>query len=100
MLHILRNPYGKTEHEVKEARLASADLIETYEKEAVRKSKNYLLFLVNVYEAMGGMDDFIDSFNTVEECKKRAKALEYDWFQIVDRNELKIINEGYCDTLT
>ena len=99
ILHILRNSYGLSHDTKREACLAAADLIEKYEKEATNKPKKYLLFLLNIYECSGGMDDFIDVFNSIEECKNHAKATTFEWFQIVDRDTLLIVAENYCDSL-
>lgn len=54
--------------------------------------KRYLLFAGNYYEGeIGGWQDFIDIFNTVEEAKAVGKARSeitgikrYDWFHVVD----------------
>jgi len=99
ILHILRNPSGFSYDQIMDARLAACDLIEKYEKEATNKPKKYLLFLMNFYEANGGMLDFIDVFNSIEECKNHAKATTFEWFQIVDRDTLLIVAENYCDSL-
>lgn len=47
--------------------------------------KRYWLFAGNDYYATGGMHDFRDSFDSVQEAEASAKKLECEeWFHVVD----------------
>lgn len=59
--------------------------------------KKYVLFTYVDYEQIGGMNNLIDSFNTIEEIKNKVKYTYYDiydYYQIVDRDTLEIVEEG------
>jgi hypothetical protein len=52
----------------------------------------FLLFAGAFYYASGGWDDFVDSFDTVEEAHDyvdvaaKERPQDYDWHHIVDSN--------------
>jgi hypothetical protein len=48
--------------------------------------KRYLLFSGDFYYTSGGWNDFVDSFDSVEEAfnSPKAKNTNTSWFQIVD----------------
>lgn len=54
--------------------------------------KRYLLFAGSLYYPSGGWDDFIASFDTVDECVARAKTDPYsmDWWHILDTTTWQI----------
>lgn len=58
--------------------------------------KKYLLFVFNTYYPMGGIDDFLDSFDSVEEAVSAAENKEeesYEMnFQIIDRDTFKLLH--------
>ena len=54
----------------------------------------YLLFTYYVGRSCGGMKDFLDSFETVEEALENLLSEPTRYYQIVDRETLKIIKEG------
>jgi len=55
--------------------------------------KRYLLFAFYVYYPQGGMDDMIDSFDTLEEAKDRIRGLRehYEDYQIFDTVSKRVI---------
>lgn len=65
------------------------------------KTYPYLLFAGDTYYPNGGLEDFIDRFETIEEAKIEAlKSHNYsdmsgtwifDWWHIVDVNTLTIV---------
>lgn len=57
--------------------------------------KRYMLFSGDKYYPGGGMKDFIDSFDTIDECKFKIGLMSYnDWFQVYDIMECEfVINE-------
>lgn len=50
--------------------------------------KRYLAFFGQTYYPMGGMNDFIGDFDTVEEAKERIEEelddWSYEWCQVYD----------------
>jgi hypothetical protein len=47
--------------------------------------KRYLLFAFDKYYPKGGWEDFIGSFDTIEECKQLSMIERfYDEYQIID----------------
>lgn len=65
-------------------------------------NKRYLAFYGKNYESMGGMDDFIGSADTVEECKQLIEKhnagpirIRYQWAHIWDTQEGKKVWEKY-----
>lgn len=68
--------------------------------------KYYMLFAGKEYYPYGGMKDWADCYDSVEEAKEVAKeiiynfhelpvAFKYDWWQIVDADTWEILEEGY-----
>jgi hypothetical protein len=57
--------------------------------------KRYLLFAGELYYPSGGWDDFVNSFDTIEECMaaETNTTSGYDWAQIVDTTTGKIIGK-------
>jgi len=67
--------------------------------------KRYWLFTGEAYYASGGMQDFIGSYDSLEQAIDDSKGewrysaytkedyfYEYDWFQILDSHESKIVS--------
>jgi hypothetical protein len=54
----------------------------------------YLLFTYYVGRCLGGMKDYLDSFETVAEALENLLPEPTRYFQIVDRETLKIVREG------
>jgi hypothetical protein len=47
--------------------------------------KRFILFASDYYYSSGGWNDFIESFDTLEEAQARCDpSLDADWYQIVD----------------
>jgi hypothetical protein len=54
----------------------------------------YLLFTYYAGRSCGGMKDFLDSFESVAEALENLLPESTRYFQIVDRDTLKIVREG------
>lgn len=57
--------------------------------------KQYLLFVGETYYPAGGWDDFIDSFDSIEDARKDPRLAErskHGWHQIVDTKTMKEID--------
>ena len=57
--------------------------------------KCFMLFAGDRYYPSPGMQDFIDSFDTLDEAKNHAIGLKSDWVQIFDVENNKIVFENY-----
>lgn len=57
--------------------------------------KRYWLFMFSNYYPQGGMNDFSESFDTVEDCHKKyndeCEKWEYDHYQIFDMGNKQMI---------
>lgn len=56
--------------------------------------KRYLLFAGSYYYPGGGWDDFIQSFDTLEEAMAHPEAFQDDyvhWYMIVDSTDEQIV---------
>lgn len=49
----------------------------------------YLLFTYDKYYPCGGMDDFRNSYDTIEEC---IDNLDKDLYHIIERDTFKLVN--------
>ena len=56
--------------------------------------KKYLVFTYRTGRAQGGMKDFLNSFDTVEEALLNIEDERNRCFQIVERTSMKIVKEG------
>ena len=56
--------------------------------------KKYLVFTYYVGRSWGGMKDFLDSFDTVEEALDNILAERHRYYQVVDRDTMSIVKEG------
>jgi len=54
----------------------------------------YLLFTYYVGHPWGGMKDFLDSFESVEEALENLLPEPTRYYQIVDRDTMKTVKEG------
>jgi hypothetical protein len=54
----------------------------------------YLLFTYYVGRSLGGLKDFLDSFESVAEALENLLPEPTRYFQIVDRETLEIVKEG------
>ena len=57
----------------------------------------YLLFTYYVGRPWGGMKDFLDSFESVEEALENLLPEPTRYYQIVDRDTLETVKEGLAD---
>ena len=57
--------------------------------------KRYILFAGEAYYPAGGWDDYIASFETLEEAKaaekEKMKGYQYDWSHVVDLHTGRIV---------
>jgi hypothetical protein len=56
--------------------------------------KNYMVFTYYVGRPWGGMKDYLDSFETMEEALDNILAERNRYYQIVDRETLAVVKEG------
>ncbi len=55
--------------------------------------KRFLIFAGNDHYPSGGMGDFIDDFDTIDEVKDyMINALYFDWYQFYDQQERKEVD--------
>jgi hypothetical protein len=54
----------------------------------------YLVFTYYVGRAIGGMKDFLDSFDSLEEALDNLLAEPDRYYQIVDQDTLEIVRQG------
>ena len=47
--------------------------------------KRFLVFGYDTGDAGGGFEDFIDSFDTIEEVKELIEEDIYNWYEVYDR---------------
>ena len=56
--------------------------------------KQYLLYTYYVGRSLGGAKDFLDSFDTIEEALDNILEEWTRYYQVVDRDNMKIVREG------
>lgn len=56
--------------------------------------KKYLVFTYYVGRALGGAKDYLDSFDSVEEGLDNILTERHRYYQIVDRDTMKVVKEG------
>jgi hypothetical protein len=54
----------------------------------------YLLFTYYAGRSLGGMKDFLDSFESIEEALENLLDEPTRYYQLVDRDTCKVIKEG------
>lgn len=61
-------------------------------------TNKYALFAGDNYYPSGGVGDFIDFFETIEQAKERVslqpKNREFDWWHVLDVSTFKIVAQG------
>ena len=57
--------------------------------------KKYLLFGYEDFYPEGGVHDFVDSFDSIDEAKAYTDEDRKDRYQIVDRDTMKILWTAY-----
>ncbi len=58
--------------------------------------KKYLVFTYKIGQAEGGMRDFLNSFDTLEEALINLDDERNRYFEVVDRASMKIVKEGWA----
>lgn len=53
----------------------------------MEKHKRYLVFGCMAYYPNGGLGDLIETYNSIDECRKRIRRNDYDYYSIYDRIE-------------
>lgn len=56
--------------------------------------KDYLVFIFKTQRPLGGMLDFFNSFDTLEEALRSIRQERNRYFQIVDRQSMKVVKQG------
>jgi hypothetical protein len=56
--------------------------------------KKYLVFTYYAGRSLGGTKDFLDSFNTIEDALDNILDERNRYYQVVDRDTMKVIREG------
>jgi len=56
--------------------------------------KRYLVFTYYVGRPLGGMKDFLDSFESVPEALDNILSERNRYYQVVDRDSMAIVKEG------
>jgi hypothetical protein len=56
--------------------------------------KKYLVFTYYAGRPLGGMKDYLDSFDTVAEALENLLAERNRYYHIVDRDSLRVVKEG------
>lgn len=54
----------------------------------------YMVFTYYVGRALGGMKDYLDSFESIDEALENILAEPNRYFQIVDRDSLCVVRQG------
>jgi hypothetical protein len=58
--------------------------------------KKYLVFTYKTGRAQGGMEDFLNSFDTIEEALFHITDERNRFFQIVDYRSMKVVKAGWA----
>jgi hypothetical protein len=56
--------------------------------------KPYLVFTYYVGRSLGGIKDYLDAFESVEEALDNILAERNRYYQIVDRETMRVVKEG------
>ncbi|MEP6662312.1 MAG: hypothetical protein ABJC04_01495 [Verrucomicrobiota bacterium] len=56
--------------------------------------KQYLVFTYYVGRPMGGIKDFLDGFDSVDEALENLLVERNRYYQIVDRHTMRVVREG------
>jgi hypothetical protein len=56
--------------------------------------KKYLIFTYYVGRSLGGVKDFLDSFDSVTEALENILMERNRYYQIVDRDSMFVVKEG------
>jgi hypothetical protein len=56
--------------------------------------KKYLVFTYYVGRSLGGAKDYMDAFDSVEEALSNILDERNRYYQVVDRQSMKVVKEG------
>jgi hypothetical protein len=56
--------------------------------------KKYLVFTYYVGRSLGGIKDFLDEFDSVEEALDNILMERNRYYQIVEKDSMKVVREG------
>ena len=56
--------------------------------------KRYLLFAGDEYYPIGGWEDFLGAYSSLEEANDRLFGTPCDWWQIVDSETLEVVEHN------
>ncbi|MEO6184569.1 MAG: hypothetical protein ABIP71_15990 [Verrucomicrobiota bacterium] len=56
--------------------------------------KKYLVFTYYVGRSFGGIKDFLDTFETVDEALENVLMERNRYYQIVDKDTMRVVREG------
>lgn len=56
--------------------------------------KDYLVFTYYIGRSLGGIKDYLDSFDSVEEALDNILAERNRYYQIVQRDTMTVVKEG------
>jgi hypothetical protein len=56
--------------------------------------KNYLVFTYYVGRSLGGIKDYLDVFESVEEALDNILMERNRYYQIVDKDSMRVVREG------
>jgi hypothetical protein len=56
--------------------------------------KKYLVFTYYVGRSLGGIKDFLDEFDSVEDALDNILLERNRYYQIVDKDSMKVVREG------
>ncbi len=56
--------------------------------------KKYLVFTYYVGRSFGGIKDFLDTFETVDEALENVLMERNRYYQIVDKDSMRVVREG------
>jgi len=59
-----------------------------------RAMKKYLVFTYYVGRSLGGMKDYLDSFDSVEEALENILSERNRYYQVVDAESMEVVKEG------
>ena len=54
--------------------------------------KKYMLFGGDQYYPLGGMSDFIDSYDDTEKLLEHVRSEQFDWWHVLDRRTMEFVN--------
>ena len=56
--------------------------------------KKYLVFTYYVGRSFGGIKDFLDAFDTVDEALENILIERNRYYQVVDKESMRVVREG------